>query len=367
MKSQAISVKALNRALLARQMLVERSDSTVVDAVGALAGLQAQQPQPPFVGLWTRLARFERDDLARALRDRAIVRATFLRGTLHLARAEDYLGFRSTLQPMLTAGMRSILRDRAATLDVAALTEAARRSFVDRPRTFTELRAELVEAFPDIPDERAMGYAVRTHLPLIVEPDDSAWSFRADADFADAESKLGRACDADEKVEALVLRYLAAFGPATPADFQTWSGLPKPKADFEALRPKLVTFADDRKRELFDLPDAPRPPEEIEPPARFLPGFDNIVLSHDDRSRIVADEHRPKVVTKNLLVLPTILVDGFVAGTWKHIRKKTTATLSIAPFAKLRAPVKKALTEEGERLARFVEPEAKSWEVKFEG
>lgn len=365
MKPETLSRTALNRALLARQMLLERAELPATAAVDRLVGLQAQQPLPPFVGLWTRLAGFDRPALLEAIRDRRVVRATLMRGTLHLLGADDYVAFRATLQPMLAAGMKAILRDRALDLDIPALVGEAHRLFHERPRTFTELRAALVEKFPGL-DERAMGYAVRTHLPLVVVPDDSPWGFRADGDFAEAGSWLGREPDPEERPEALVLRYLAAFGPATAADFQAWSGLGGAKAILDGLRPRLATFRDDRNRELFDLPDAPRPAEGTPAPARFLPGFDNAILAHADRTRIIADEHRPRVTTRNLLVLPTFLVDGFVAGTWKAARARKAASLTLTPFGPLTAAARKALTREGESLCRFLEPEAATHAVAFE-
>ena len=366
MKPDILSRKALNRALLARQMLLERATASPLAAVERLVGLQAQQAQPPFVGLWTRVAAFERAALTRLLHERQVVRATTMRGTLHLMSAADYLALRAPLQPGLTAGMRSALRARAEGLDVPGIVAVARRCFEERSRTFTALRSALLEAFPGA-DERAMGYAVRTHLPLVMVPDASDWAFPADADFAVAESWLGKAPASDERPEPLVLRYLAAFGPASVADVQAWAGLPALRGALEGLRPKLRTFRDERKRELFDLPDAPMPPEDTPAPVRFLPGFDNVILSHADRSRIIADEHRARVTTRNLIVLPTFLVDGFVAGTWKTTRGKQAATLTLAPFARLPARAKAQLADEAKSLLRWLEPEADRQAVEFEG
>jgi hypothetical protein len=330
-----------------------------------LVGLQAQQPQPPFVGLWTRLANFERDDLLGRLCQREIVRVTSFRGTLHLMSTADFVAFRQTLQPMLTAGRQAVLRERTKGLDVPALLTVAQRLLTKNPRTFTELREELLTAFPD-GDERAMGYTVRTQLPLVAAPDDSPWGYGADPGFIDAASWLGRSVETRDRREDLVLRYLAAFGPATAADFQEWSGMGGIKDVFDKLRPLLVTFRDQRKRELFDLPDAQRPREETPAPVRFLPGFDNAILGHADRSRIIADAHRKLVTTKNLQVLPTFLVDGFVAGTWKTARVKKTATLTLSPFGKLPATATKQLTVEADRLLKFIEPDAACPTVGFE-
>jgi len=357
--------RALNRALLARQMLLEREISTAADGVARLVGMQAQVARPPFVGLWTRVQGFQRAELARALQERTIVRVTAMRGTLHLMTTADYAAMRGVLHPMLTRGAQSILRDRTSTFDMDAVIAEARRFFGKTPATFDALRNHLVQKFPD-GDERAMGYAVRTHLPLVQVPTDALWGFPAAADFALADGWLGRSISTSTaSAEALVLRYLGAFGPATPADAQAWSGMNGLRDVFEALRPSLVTFRDERKRELFDLPSAPRPDEDVLAPARFVPDFDNLVLSHDDRTRIVADDHRSRVTLKNLQVRATFLVDGMVAGTWKSERKRKTAVLVIEPFGALTKRVRTALDEEGERLLAFLEEDATEREIRW--
>jgi hypothetical protein len=336
-------------------MLLKRESAEPLAVVEKLGGLQAQQARPPFAGLWTRIAGFKRDDLLKALCDRKIVRATTLRGTLHLTSPADFALWRPVLQTTFTAGAHAILRERLATFDQARVLETAAACFKNCPRTFTGLRDELVAAFPD-GDERGMGYFVRMHLPVASVPDpNAAWGFSSDAEF-----DLRFTHESEGDAESLVLRYLAAFGPASIADFQAWSGLKQAKPVFDQLKAKLRLFQDDKKRVLFDLPDAPRPDAGTPAPVRFIAEFDNLVLGHADRARIVADEHRPRIVTKNLLVLGTIIVDGFVAGTWKCERKKKEATLRIEPFEKLAPKIRKALEEEGEQLARFLEPDAVS-------
>jgi hypothetical protein len=279
--------------------------------------------------------------------------------------ARDYIALRGCLQPMLSKGAASILRDRASSIDVAVLNAEARKFFGKKGATFDALRDHLKAKFPK-ENERGMAYTVRTHLPLVQVPTDAQWGFPAAADFTAADTWLSKAVSTEDTgAEALVLRYLAAFGPATPSDAQAWSGLSGLRDTFEALRPRLVTFRDARKRELFDLPDAPRPDADADAPVRFVPDFDNLVLSHDDRSRIMADEHRGMVTTKNLLVRATILVDGMVAGTWKSERKRKTAVLLIEPFGKIAKPARKALEAEGEQLLRFLEEDATEPEVRW--
>ncbi len=363
MTSPTLTTRQLNRALLARQMLLERSAASVLDAVERLAGLQAQVARPPFVGLWTRLAGFRRQDLVDLLLGRQVVRATAMRSTLHLLSAADFVGLRGAIQPALSRAAQAILRERAQTFDLGAMAAEARVFFGGAPATFDALRIHLKGKHPAA-DERAIAYTIRNHLPLVQVPTDTAWAFPAAADFSLADAWLGtEVSTAPQPPHELVRRYLAAFGPATPGDAQVWSGLQGLRAVFDELRPELVTFRDERKRELFDLPEEPRPDEDTLAPVRFLPEFDNLVLAHDDRSRVIADEHRPKVTLKNLQVRATFLVDGFVAGIWKIERKRKTATLVLEPFAPIPKKALAALEKEGDALLRFVEEDAETREV----
>ena len=350
--------RELGRFTLARQLLLERSSLGVAEAVSRAGGLQAQEPKPPFLGLWSRLAGFDAESLCRALEDRSVVRATMMRGTLHLAAAEDYAAVRPALQPMLTRAMTSALRNRAAGLEPDAVLPVARSLLAERPRTFDELRALLQEEFPDV-NHRALGYAVRMLLPLVMVPTaGERWGFPRVASFTLADEWLGAPVAVQGAPDELVLRYLAAFGPASAADVQSWSGLPGLAPALERLRDRLVAFSDQRGRELFDLPDAPRPDAATPAPVRFLPEFDSLLLAHADRSRVIADEHRPAVVTKNLRVLPTFLVGGVVAGTWSAKSSRRQATLTLKPFRRLRARELADLRAEGEALLRFTDPEA---------
>jgi hypothetical protein len=359
-----LTVRALNRATLSRQLLLEREKLPLVRAVERLVALQAQQAKPPFVGLWSRVEGFRREDLTRLLQRREVVRATLMRGTLHLTTAKDYVALRAAFSAMLEASAHAILRERAKDLDVEPLLVAAREYLAEEPRTFEEVRDLLVERHPGA-DERAMGFLVRMYLPLVQVPTDAQWGFPPATDFALAESWLGEPLDPQPRLDMLVLRYLAAFGPATASDAQTWTGLKGLKDVLASLKPKLRAFRDEQGRELFDLPKAPRPPEDMPAPMRFLPEFDSLVLGHDDRTRLVADAHRSRLITKNLRIPATFLVDGFVMGTWKGERKKATATLVAEPFATLTKKTRDALAEEGEALLRFIEPDARAFEVRF--
>jgi hypothetical protein len=354
--TEKLTVSQLNRATLARQMLLAREQVTAVEAVQRLAGMQAQEPKHPYLGLWTRVADFEAAQLRSALLEREVVRATLMRSTLHLMTAPDYAALRMALQPPMSVAKR-VLGARGEGLDTEVVLPAARELLQGRSLPFDRIRALLQEQFPDVND-RALGYAVRTLLPLVMVPGEGErWGFARVAEFALAGEWLGAVAD-EPATEALVRRYLAAFGPASAADVQAWSGVRGMKAVLDAMRDALAVFADERGRELFDLPDAPRPDPATPAPPRFLPEFDNLVLAHDDRARVIADEHRPLVTTKNLRVRATFLVDGVVAGIWTIEVKRKLATLRLAPFGRLTKGAVKALTAEGEALARFAEPDA---------
>jgi hypothetical protein len=362
MSNTTLTRRALNRATLARQMLLRREPVKPATALERLAGLQAQAARPPFVGLWSRVDGFRREDLVRAIERQQVVRGTLMRGTLHLFTRADYLRFRHTLQPMLTAGLRSILRGRMEALDVAGAIAEARAWFDQAPRTFEALRAHLEDRFPGA-DVRGLAYAVRMELPLLQVPaPGERWAYGARADFAVAETFLGASLELGEASKALVLRYLEAFGPASAADAQTWCGLGL-GAVFGQLRPKLRAFQDERGRELFDLPHAPRPDADEDAPVRFLPEWDNLLLAHADRSRMIADAHRPAITTVNLRLPGTFLVDGFVAGTWVVARKKKAVALELRPFSSLQRNVRTALEQEGEALLRLMEPDATTFAV----
>jgi hypothetical protein len=363
-----LSLRAINRATLARQMLLAREPVSPVAAIERLVALQAQLPRPPFIGLWSRVEGFEREALTRLLAERKVVRATFLRGTIHVVTAEDFVACRPAIQPVLDAAMRSILGTRLDGLDLDALVARARARLARAPCTFEDLRAEFLRVDPQA-DERAMGYAVRMRLPLVQVPVAGAdWGFPAQACFAPAEEWLGRAiATIPAPPDALIVRYLAAYGPATAADIQAWSGLPKPvvRDALARLMPTLVVLDDERKRELFDLAGASRPDEDVAAPVRLVPEYDNLITTRADE-RFVARAHRPRVFLSALRIAATVLVDGFVAATWKLQSTKKAAVVVVEPFSPFSARVKKGVGAEAEALARFAAPEARTIDVKFD-
>lgn len=364
MADRILRLRELNRATLARQMLLERAALPVPAAIERLVGLQAQLALPPYVGLWTRLRDFRREDLAHLIENREVIKATLMRATLHLFTAEDYLRFRTTLQPVLTGAGNQIAKRFGAEFNLDKLLTAARRYIDEKPRTFAEISEMVAKLMPNI-EVGPLRYTVRTHLPLVQVPITNGWSYSNKPAFTLAESWLSRPISPDDNLRELIFRYLAAFGPAAVTDMQTWSGLPKLKDTFAKLKPELQTYRDEGRRELFDLPDVLLPADDVPAPIRFLPEFDNLLLSHSNRTRVIADEHRSKVYLPGLRVAATILVDGFVRGVWKIEKNKTSATLVIDPFDKLTRRDRGALLEEGEQLVRFVEAEAKSFAVRF--
>ncbi|KJK59195.1 winged helix DNA-binding domain-containing protein [Saccharothrix sp. ST-888] len=355
----------LNRATLARQLLLERAALPVLDAVEQVVALQAQVPNPPYLGLWSRLADFRREHLTELMESRQVVRATMLRATLQVMSARDFLDFRTPVQPALTKAMRGFMGKRAEGLDIAALTAEARALVGERPRSYGELGAELLASRPDR-DASALAYiTLRTHLPVVQVPPGGTWGSGANATYANADEWLGKEPSPAAEPDGLVLRYLTAFGPASAKDVQSWSGLTGLGPVLKRLRPELRVFRDDQGTELFDVPDGPLPDAGTTAPPRFLPEWDNLLLAHADRSRVIADEHRTRVYRPGARVLPTLLVDGFVAGVWK-IRKerRSGAVLAVETFGGLGPADLAAVQAEGRRLLEFAEPDAAGHEVE---
>lgn len=361
-----LSQRALNRALLARQLLLERHTLPAEAAIAHLIGLQAQAPNPPYVGLWSRLEGFQPEDLARLITERRAVRIALMRNTVHLVTAEDALTLRPLVQPVFDRDLyRNVTHGPGIRgIDLEALVAAGRALVEERPRTLKELGELLQAQWPDRPGA-ALAYAIRNQLPLVQVPPRGIWGQSGPAACTTLEAWLGRPLDPAPSPETLVLRYLAAFGPASVRDAQTWSGLTGLRAVFARLRPQLVSFRDERGTELFDLPGAPRPDPDTPAPPRLIAEFDNLILSHADRTRVISDDARRRIATPNGIFPGTILVDGFVSGTWAIERRRDAATLRITPFAPIGERDRAGLAEEGMRLLQFAAADATSHDVEF--
>ncbi|MFF3488688.1 winged helix DNA-binding domain-containing protein [Streptomyces sp. NPDC002701] len=346
--------RALNRATLARQLLLDRAGVPVLDAVAHLGGLQAQEPQEPFVGLWSRLRAFDPAELSDLLTGRRVVRTHLMRRTVHLVTADDALAWRARHAVMLRQRVLGTYRRELAGVDLDELAAAGRAVMADGvPRSMTELARVLAERWPE-PGPRALGEMVIAALvPMVQLPPRGLWRTRAGVRNVMLSAWLGRDIDppdpdgSDPVGRALVRRYLAAFGPAASADLRAWCGLAGLPAAVAALREELVAFRDERGRELLDLPEAPRPDPGTPAPVRFLPAFDNAVLGYHDRGRIIDDAHRGLSVAGERVVL----VDGRVAATWT-VGKDGTVT--VTPLHGLSRTDRTAVAGEGEALAAFL-------------
>jgi len=348
--TSVLSWRALGRATLARQLLLERSSMTAQDAIEHLVGLQGQAPHAPYVGLWTRLKTFNPNDVSTMLSDRAAVRIALMRGTVHLVTAGDALGLRPLTQPIYDRDLRtnSTHAGPLAGLDFAAVATVARELVDGSPRSIAALGALLQERWPDRP-AASLVHAARGLLPLVQVPPRGLWGRSGQPVLTTLDSWAGAPLSPMDPGR-MVLRYLGAFGPASVADVQTWSGLTGLDPVVRAL--PLVQFRDEAGRELFDLPGAPRPGSDVPAPVRFLADFDNLLVSHADRTRVIADEHRAHMARHRLV--RAFLVDGVVAGTWTVEKRR----LAIRPFAPLAEPDRAEVIAEGLRLLAFVSPGA---------
>jgi winged helix DNA-binding protein len=356
-----LSERGLNRALLERQLLLQRRKRSAAETIEHLVGMQAQVPRDPYVALWSRLQRFRPGELARMIEERAAVRGSLMRATLHLVTARDFVRMKPVLQTMLERrfGSSPFARHLHG-IDLDELLAAGRSAVEEQPRTRAELSKVLAERWPDR-DEASLAYAVSFLVPLVQVPPRGVWGKVGQPTWTTGESWLGRTIDGDHSPDELVIRYLAAFGPATPADVQSWSGLTGIRDALERLRPRLRTFRDASGRELFDVPDAPLPDPSMPAPVRYLSEYDNVLLGHKDRSRIVSPDVRPWTEAG----WGSVLVDGFGSARWKVEREKEKAVLRIEAFRRLSRAEKASVAEEGERLLSFIAGDARSRDIRF--
>ncbi|MGH9186532.1 MAG: winged helix DNA-binding domain-containing protein [Acidimicrobiales bacterium] len=358
-----LSRRALNRATLARQLLLAREDRSPEETIEHLVGMQAQVPTNPYVALWSRLDGFRPDDLGALVTERRVVRIALMRSTIHLVTARDCMELRPLVQPILDRSLQGNFHRHLDGLDVDAVVAAGRTLVEEQPLTFSRLGASLAERWPGR-EPLALTQVVRARVPLVQVPPRGVWGLSGQATHTSAEAWLGRSLAAEPSVDDLVLRYLGAFGPAGVMDVQTWSGLTRLREVVDRLRPRLRTYRDEHGKELFDLPHAPRPDPDTPAPPRLLPEYDNVLLAHADRSRFMAEDG--PVLAESMFWHGAVLVDGCLLGTWDLTRARGAATLVVRPFARLRRQDREALGDEATRLLEFAAADAKARNIRLD-
>jgi hypothetical protein len=358
---RALTRRALNRTLLGRQLLLERVDRSATDVVEHLVGLQAQEPIDPYVALWTRIDGFDPTELSGMIEERRAVRMGHLRGTLHLVTARDCRGHYPILADVMARSWKSSpFIKQLVGVDVGAIVVAARTALEERARTPSELGAALAPGWPDR-EPTALAYAARFLLPLVQVPPRGLWGRTGRPTNTTAEAWLGAPMDDDPSVEALLLRYLAAFGPATIGDMRVWSWLTGLREVVDRLRPRLRTFRDESGRELLDVADGLVVDEDTPAPIRFLPQYDNAFLSHEDRSRILS----PGVTVSELTWRGGVLIDGYVGAAWRIARERGRATMTVTRYVSVDRAQQAETEAEADRLLGFLAADADQRVVTF--
>jgi hypothetical protein len=331
----------------------------MIEQVG---GLQTQEPRDAFISLWSRISNFDPEKLRKSAEDREIVRGSYMRCTVQTVTAEDFRKFRLTLSPVIERDTAN-WRPHYVGLDIPTVRKAVEKLLADdEPRSGREIGKELHKLFPKL-DLDGLVNCARIHVPVVMTPAEARWHYSRPPKLMLANRWLGGELERGQAAE-LMLRGLAAIGPASTSDLRTWSGMPGVKDALEPLRPQLKVFRDESGRELFDLPDAPRPKGDTPAPVRFLGEFDNTVLSHANRGRVVdAEDAKRFNVSKNGRRAFTVLIDGRVRAAWKIERHKTAARIIVMPFHKESKAVLAELSEEAERLLKFLETDATKFAV----
>ncbi|HET6949771.1 MAG TPA: winged helix DNA-binding domain-containing protein [Acidimicrobiales bacterium] len=353
--------RALNRALLGRQHLLRRAAMPAVEMIEHLVGLQAQAPLAPYVGLWSRLGGFDADELAGLATSRQVVRASLMRNTVHLVSAPDCLAIRPLVQPVVSQGFAGHFGRAMGGVDVEAVVAAGRELLEQESRTRAQLRELLGARWPDT-DADALAYAVSHLVPAAHVTPRGVWGRTGPAALTTIESWLGRPLEPRPSIDELVRRYLRAFGPATVMDVQAWCGLTRLREVVE--RVGLRAYVDAAGHDLYDVADGPLPDPETPAPVRFLPEYDNVLLSHADRTRVIPDGRPVPLPPGNGASAGTVLVDGVFAATWRVRRQRRSAALTVEPFAGLSTAAHAELVDEGGRLLSFVAPDAEAGDVR---
>ncbi len=380
-----LSRRALNRATLARQFLLERVDLPTVEMITRLGGLQAQTPHTWYVALQNRLRSPDPHEVGRLLTEGALVRMSLMRSTLHLVTPQEARWLRGTTGEVMARDLENSSHGKATTgLDRSAVLDTARRILEEEPLTPKRLGERLAEHWPGVPGPH-LSYVVRCLLPVVQVPPRGVWGASGPPALAPADTWTGLPMNAEPDRERLVLRHLAAYGPASVQDIQAWSGLTRLKAVVEGMRDRLVSLRGEEEEnpegargsvELFDLPHAPRPGSDLYPdlrpdtpaPVRFLYDFDNLLRAHADRSRVISAEGRRRIAVRNGMPPATILLDGSVAATWKVNPTRSSArtrSLEVSAFRPLTGSEAEEIVHEGRLLLDFLAPGQSGREVKI--
>lgn len=348
---RVLTRRELNRALLERQLLLERVPLTAVRAVERLGGLQAQWTPSPYLSLWARLDGFEREELTRALTARRVVKALLQRGTLHVVAPRHYWALMAVRSALASTLWPPAYEARISSAEIERLAEELLRELGEREPTLKEAQELLAPHAREGVPPTFLWRRIQSYAPVVHVPPSGVWGYGGHGVYAAAAGRVrGGPPTFEDALDDLVTTYLRAYGPAGARDVGQWAGIPRLGPIREALgRLSLRTFRDEGGRQLYDLPRAPLPDPETPAPPRLVPRFDNLVLSHADRSRILGDAAPSRIVTKNGLVHATILVDGFVAGTWQLERGRVV----LEPWARLDPSARRALSEEAARLESF--------------
>lgn len=371
MTADRLDRRALNRATLARQLLLERRTGEIVEVVGHLVGLQAQAPWPPYHGLHARIDGFDPAELGRLLEGGTLVRAVTMRGTIHLMAPGDAAGVRAHLQPVLDRQLSSqkARREALAGVDLDAVAEVGAALLDREALTAGELGERLAERFTGI-DPPSLAMVVRCRVPVVQVPPRAVWGRTGPPRMMALEAwvrsaRRGRrgartwSMPAAMPLDELVRRYLASFGPASVQDVQTWSGLTRLAAVVSDMGDELLRFTDEDGVELVDLPDAPRPGPDVAAPVRLLPDFDDLLLSHADRRRVLAERHRARMASRNGMPPATVLLDGEARASWRVERTGGTATVVVRRWEPRLPPgTRDELEAEALRVLAMAAPDA---------
>jgi hypothetical protein len=367
---RVLTLRELNRAMLARQMLLERAGIGVVPAIERLAALQAQWAPSPYIALWSRLKKFRRSKLWSAIERHEVIRARLMRGTLHLVSARDFYAYAVATQDLQRGAWNRLQIGRGVDpKQVAALAIAFARTPRLKEDVLEHVRERIGGALGG-PFNWLVWRFVSAHADLVTAPPGGHWEYGGtDAPYVAARHWIasgGRPSE-EEALEILVRRCLGAFGPVTLADIAKFAGQapPRVRPALERMAPKLRTFADEEGRVLYDLPRGTRPGAGIDAPVRFLPRYDELLIAYQHRDRVIAPAHRRAIYTKNGIIEAVFLVDGFAAGTWGVVRTKGEGILNVAPFGRLESRDRVALEAEGDALLQFLAPDATIAGVRF--